>query len=103
MAEYTLERAYKKQCQICGGEFITKTGKGKYCTTCRKEQQRLQNKMNNKARYEKKKTTLLLENRKTKSVGKSLNDIMWELKAYNEKHNAKLSYGKYVLIIEERI
>jgi uncharacterized Zn finger protein (UPF0148 family) len=91
---------FKKYCQICGSEFITKTGKGKYCPICRKEQQRRQNRNNNRAKYEKKKTA---KEQPTPHNHKILNDLMWELKAYNEKHNTKLSYGEYVLLIEGRI
>lgn len=83
---------FKKYCQICGCVFLAKGNNAKYCPACRKEQQYLQNKKNEQASRIKKKASLL--------KSKSLNDLMWELKAYNEKHHTKLSYGEYVAMIE---
>lgn len=94
-----IKGAYERQCQICGCEFITSTGKGKYCPNCRKQQRLLRMREDSKARYENQKLTVLLEKRQTKSVGKSISDINWELKEYNEKHNTDLSYGQYVLLL----
>ena len=87
---------FTKYCIICGVPFTTSTGKGKYCPTCRKIQQRQQNRNNNRARYEENK--IAKEQSKPRKK-KTLTDFMWELKEYNDKHHTKLSYGEYVALL----
>lgn len=82
-------------CQVCGCEFIAKAKHAKYCPNCRKEQQYQQNKNNSKLNYIRKKIEVA-----NPIARKSINDLMWDLKAFNEKHNSNYSYGEYVSYLE---
>jgi hypothetical protein len=80
-----------KVCLECGCEFVAKAHNSKFCSfDCRKAHAK---KAEAKAKASKK---LRLMN------VKSLAEIQWEIKEYNEKHGTNLSYGQYVTFVEGR-
>ncbi len=73
-----------KQCKVCLKVFVAHSNVAKYCPICREE-------------IRKRPTTKKSRRIKT---GKTLNEIMKDLEAYNKEHKTRLTYGKYVSMIE---
>lgn len=79
-----------KPCEICGVEMLDVSVKQRYCSECKKKKIQENNLRQRLKRKE------LLENRRK---AKSINQILAELKAYNETHGTYLTYGQYVNLL----
>ena len=75
-------RVVEKICKDCGCVFWSKSHNAKWCPECRK-----------KYHFTKKE-------RKSPIVGKSLSEVLADLKEFNFKHGTRLSYGQYVSLTE---
>ncbi len=83
----------KIHCIDCGSVFTAKTRKALRCEKCKKEEI-----------YRKQKEYHLKERLKREAAKRpkpkaSLNDILKELKQYNEDHGTHLSYGQYTVML----
>lgn len=72
-----------KSCKGCGLPFLQTYGQQVYCEDCRRCKKFADNVEVNR-----------------KPTGKTLNEILADLRAYNKKHNCCLSYGSYVSKLE---
>ena len=80
-------------CVNCGRAFTSNAHKAERCPECRQERiKQLARKNYYRKKYGQRKG----------ADKKSINEIMRELKAYNDKHKTHLSYGQYVSLIEGR-
>lgn len=79
-------------CIECGCEFVAKQHNTKLCSLeCRK------------AHTKKVKAKLISRKKLRGMCAKSLAEIQWDIKEYNEKHGTNLSYGQYVAFVEGRV
>lgn len=84
-----------KTCVLCNAEYYPNMHNQKYCHECLKYRKReIWREYEHSSRKKKKKRRAVLKARSTPS--KSINEIVREIKAYNEKHGTHLTYGKYV-------
>lgn len=72
-----------KQCKVCFRVFVAHSNAAKHCPICREEIRKRPTKKSRRIK-----------------TGKTLNEIMKDLEAYNKEHNTRLTYGKYVSMIE---
>jgi hypothetical protein len=80
------ERTIKKTCQRCGAEFYAASNRAMRCEECRVIWEKEQNTLR-KREYR----------AKTQQIPKkSLNEIMRDLRKYNEQNGTQLTYGQYV-------
>lgn len=89
------KKPVEKRCKCCGEIFLTTASNAKYCIDCRYE---------NKKRTTQKwrdGTKLSVKKQKFKDEfhSKSLDETLADIKAYNEKHGTRLSYGKYMTLL----
>ncbi len=85
-----------KSCVVCGGEFMGGWN-AKYCDYCRAHP-------NIVDKSKKKQGRPLTGPKKKKRVpsGKSIQEILAELEAYNREHGTRYTYGQYIELIEGR-
>ena len=84
-----MAKEYTKKCDICQKTFTSKRSITKYCPSCRNI---------GKRKKENERKLAIKEEQKTKKLNreKNLNNNLAELRKYNEKYGANLSYGQFV-------
>lgn len=82
-------KQYFKKCRTCGKQFVTFNSRKQLCEICGDKNEI------KRSRHEQSKNVKEPAKRKN-----SLDAKLRELKAYNEEHGTRLSYGQYIAKIE---
>lgn len=89
------KKPVEKRCKCCGKIFLTTAGNAKYCIDCRYD-----NKKRNTQKWrDGTKITVKKEKFKQEFHSKTLDERLADIRAYNEKHGTRLSYGKYMTLL----
>ena len=81
-------KQYFKKCRTCGKQFVTFNSRKQLCEICGDKNEI------KRSRHEQSKNVKEPAKRKN-----SLDAKLRELRAYNEKHGTRLSYGKYKVLL----
>lgn len=94
--KYTKERkSYTYVCERCGATFYSYSAKARWCEPCRVIVRNERNKQWRRSAKNRQAEIRL-------PLKKTINDILRDLRKYNEEHNTHLTYGQYVAMIEKR-
>lgn len=81
-------KQYFKKCRTCGKQFVTFNSRKQLCEICGDKNEI------KRSRHEQSKNV-----KKPAKKKNSLDAKLRELRAYNEEHGTRLSYGKYMTLL----
>ena len=96
-----VRKEFEKQCAVCGARIVTASQKTMYCEDCRRAKDKEYKKryVNNK-RAKCREAARKHAESVAPSGAKSIHAVCKELEAYNASHGTRLTYGRYVAMME---